>query len=132
MQSPFRARFQWAPIVQNRLGPNWSRAHALSRNRKFGSGGSIHDDNRQEAAIVRLLAMGGAAIAEKPALVDVGVEAKILEASNPRARSAFGDISIEVEHRMACPSAWGEVARGVARAVEGADELRANLAGSVA
>src|SRR5580693_1369683 len=119
MQSPFRARFQWAPIVQNRLGPNWSRADALSSNRKFDSGGSIHDDNRQEAAIVRLLAMGGAAIAEEPALVGVGVEAKILEPSNPRARSAFGDISIEVEHRMACPSAWGEAARGaVARALE--------------
>src|SRR5580704_9408057 len=128
MQSPFRARFQSAPNAQNRLGPNWSRADALSRNRKFGSGGSIHDDNRQEAAIVRLLAMGGAAIAEEPALVGVGVEAKILEASNPRARSAFGNISVEVEHRMICFVARSEVARRVvARAFEGGDELWANL-----
>src|SRR5271154_6735422 len=77
--------------------------------------------------------MGGSAIAEEAALVGVGVEAKILEASDPRARGAFGDISVEVEHRMACPSARGEVARGVvARALEGGDELWTNLVGIVA
>src|ERR1700722_10359155 len=77
--------------------------------------------------------MGGSAIAEEAALVGVGVEAKILEASDPRALGAFGDISVEVEHRMACPQAGGEVARRVfACAVEGGDELWTNFIGSVA
>ena len=56
---------------------------------EFGSGGSIHDNDRQEPAIVRLLAVGGSTIAEEAALVGVRIEAKVLEASDPRAPGAI-------------------------------------------
>src|SRR5262245_6185366 len=74
--------------------------------------------------------MRGAAIAEEAALVSVRVEAKILEASDSRARGAFGDIGVEVEHRAPFSAAWTEVARRVvARAFEGGYEFGANLVG---
>src|ERR1700729_3495060 len=95
--------------------------------------GSIHYDDRHQPAIVRLLPMRGAAIAEEAAFVGVGVEAKILEASDPRARGALGNIGVKVEHRVGRPAAWDEVARRVIVAGgEGGDELGPHLVGSPA
>src|SRR5271169_4066403 len=74
---------------------------------------SIEYDSRHQAAVVRLLAMGCAAIAEEPPLVGVSVERQVLESVDPGARRALGDIGVEVKHRAARVVAWGEVTRGV-------------------
>ena len=66
-------------------------ADGLSSNQESGPSGSIHHDDRQEPTIVRLFPVRGAAIAEEPAVVGVGVEAKILEASDA-ARAARATI----------------------------------------
>src|SRR6478736_2639083 len=108
MRNPFGARFRPAPIVKTGwalIGRAWTACQATGTRVR----GSSHDDDRDQPPIVWLLAMRGAAIAEEAALVGVGVEAKILEASDPRARRALGDIGVEVEHRMARSAAGGEV-----------------------
>src|SRR5271170_3495614 len=96
-------------------------------------GRSIQYDGRHQATIVRLLAMGCAAVAEEPLLVGVSVERQVLESADFSPRRALGDISVEVEHRVARLVAWGKVARRVfACGGEGGDELRPNLVGRVA
>src|SRR5208337_4962574 len=91
-------------------------------------GRSFQHDRGHQPAVVRVLAMGRAAVAKEPPLVGVGVEAQILEAADPRARRALADKGVEVEHRVARFPAWGEVARRVlARGDESGDELRTNL-----
>src|SRR6185437_4866625 len=91
---------------------------------------SIQHNDRHQPAVVRLLSMRGAAIAEESALVAVGVEAEVLELANAGAQGAFGYIGVEVEHRVARSRARSKVASRVAVCGrEGGDQLWANLVG---
>src|SRR5271157_2605619 len=67
-------------------------------------------DRRDEPAVVGLLAMGRAAVAEEAVLVGVGVESEILEPADARAGGAFGYIGLEIEHRLARLAAGDEKA----------------------
>src|ERR1700733_10914308 len=130
MRSSFRARFTGADR-QKTVSMLIGRARTSCQATRVR--GSIQYDDRDQPAVVRLLSMRRSAIAKEAPLVGVGVEAKILEASDACACGALRNVGVEVEHRVAWPAARGEVARCVvARAFEGGDEFWANPVGFLA
>ena len=85
-------------------------------------------DRRHQAAVVGLLAMRGAPVAEEARLVGVGVEAEVLEAGDSGPRGALGDIGVEIEHRPPGVDASGEeTVRTLVVGFESGDEFRADL-----
>src|SRR5580658_2611293 len=100
MQDPFRA-------LPGRRRSSKRRVDALighvptgcQGNGNWRPGGSIQYDGRDQPAVVRLLAMGSAAVAEEPLLVGVSVERQVLESADSGARRALRDIGVEAEHR---------------------------------
>ena len=93
---------------------------------------SDQSDRGDEPAVVRLLAVGRAAVAEEPRLVGVGVEAAVLETDDAGARRALADIAVQIEHRARRIDARDEEARrlGIGGRV-GLDEFGADLVGGL-
>src|SRR5690242_1714055 len=103
------------------------------RRRTWPASGSDEGDSRDQAAIIRLAAMGGAAVTEEPLLVRIGAQAQIRELSDARIFQAHADEGGQIEHRVARALARREEAPIVRALVRKAGhEIGADLIGLLA
>src|SRR5579863_3385071 len=83
-----------------------------------------------QAAIVWLLAVGRASIAEEPLLVGVSVEAEVLKGANARPPRTFADVALKIEQRMSVARGRHEKSpRALVGDEKTIDELRPDFIG---
>src|ERR1700727_1015300 len=89
---------------------------------------ALQHDGIDVPAIIRLGAVGGAAVAEKALRVGIGAQAEILDMANAGARETKRDITRQIEQGMAIAGGGREKpARGTVLGGEPLDQVGADL-----